>query len=87
MPSLPSAKSPLVTLFAGAAEDSLVCVIGRADVERLILSKPQVALRMTEEIGQRLHSSQERLGDSAFKGVPARVASLCSLSPRRDDSQ
>jgi CRP-like cAMP-binding protein len=31
---------------------------------------------MMEEIGQRLHSSQERLGDSAFKGIPARVASL-----------
>ncbi len=63
-------------LFAEAAEDCLVCVMGRADVERLILSKPQVALRMLEEIGQRMHEAQERLGDSAFKGVPARVATL-----------
>jgi CRP-like cAMP-binding protein len=63
-------------LFAEAAEECLVCVMGRADVERLILSKPQVALRMIEEIGRRLHGSQERLGDSAFKGIPARVATL-----------
>lgn len=63
-------------LFAEAAEECLVCVMGRPDVERLILSKPQVALRMLEEIGQRMHDVQERLGDSAFKGIPARVASL-----------
>ncbi len=63
-------------LFAEAAEDCLICVLGQADVERLILSKPQVALRMLEEIGQRMHEVQERLGDSAFKGVPARVATL-----------
>ena len=63
-------------LFAEAAEDSLVCVMGRADVERLILSKPQVALRMLEEVGHRMHDVQERLGDSAFKGVPSRVAAM-----------
>ncbi|MBI4468749.1 MAG: Crp/Fnr family transcriptional regulator [Acidobacteria bacterium] len=33
-------------LYAAAAEESLVCVMGRADVERLILSKPQIGLRM-----------------------------------------
>lgn len=63
-------------LFAEAAEDCTICAIGRADVERLILTKPQVALRMLEEIGQRMHDVQERLGDSAFKGIPARIASL-----------
>ena len=63
-------------LFAEAAEDCLLCVMGRADIERLLLSKPQIGLRMIEEIGQRMHDVQERLGDSVFKGVPARVASL-----------
>lgn len=63
-------------LFAEAVEDCLICVMGRADVERLILSKPQVALRILEEVGQRMHEVQERLGDSAFKGVPARVATV-----------
>lgn len=63
-------------LFAVAAEECTVCVMKRADVERLILSKPAVALRMLEEIGQRMRDAQERLGDSAFKSVPARIASL-----------
>ncbi len=31
---------------------------------------------MMDEIGQRLHDSQERLSDSVFKGTPARIASL-----------
>ncbi|HLG18134.1 MAG TPA: Crp/Fnr family transcriptional regulator [Blastocatellia bacterium] len=63
-------------LFAEAAEECLICVMSRPDVERLILSKPQVGLRILEEIGQRMHEVQERLGDTAFKGIPARVASL-----------
>lgn len=63
-------------LFAEAAEDCTICVMGRADVEKLILWKPQVAIRMLEEIGQRMHEVQERLGESVFKGTPARVSSL-----------
>lgn len=63
-------------LFAEAAEECLLCVMGRADIERMILWKPQIGLRMIEEIGQRMHDVQGRLGDNVFKGVPARVASL-----------
>ena len=63
-------------LFAEAAEECTVCVMRRADVERLLLSKPKVALRMLEEIGQRMHDAQERLGDTTFKSVVARLASL-----------
>jgi len=62
--------------FAEAVEDSTVCVMGRADVERLILSEPQVALRLVAVIGQRLTEAESRLRDIAFKSVPARVASL-----------
>lgn len=63
-------------LFAEAAEECTICVMSRADVERLLMMKPRVALRMLEEVSRRMHDAQERLGDSAFKGVPARVASL-----------
>ncbi len=73
-------------LFAEAAEECTVCVMRRADVERLILSKPKVALRMLEEIGQRMHDVQERLTDSAFKNVPARLASLL-LNLSKDGTQ
>lgn len=63
-------------LFAEAAEDCTACVMSRADVERLLLAKPQVGLRMLEEVSERMRHAQERLGDTAFKGIPARVASL-----------
>lgn len=73
---MPSVGQQMQDLFAEAAEECLVCALGRADVERLILSKPQVALRMLEEVGQRMYEVEARLGDSAFKGIPARVATL-----------
>jgi CRP/FNR family transcriptional regulator, cyclic AMP receptor protein len=62
--------------FAEAVEDSTVCVMGREDVERLILNEPQVALRLVAVIGERLTEAESRLRDIAFKSVPARVASL-----------
>jgi CRP-like cAMP-binding protein len=62
--------------FAEAVEDSRVCMLGRQDIERLILDHPQIALRLVNVIGQRLAETESRLKDIAFKSVPARVASL-----------
>lgn len=62
--------------FAEAVEDCLICVMSRNDLERLILSKPQVALRILEITGKRLREAEERLESMAFKGIPARLASL-----------
>jgi CRP-like cAMP-binding protein len=62
--------------FAEAVEDCLICVMSRADLERLILSKPQVGLRILEITGKRLREAEERLESMAFKGIPARLASL-----------
>lgn len=62
--------------FAEAAEDCLICVMSRNDLERLILNKPQVALRILEVTGPRLRDAEERLENMAFKGIPARLASL-----------
>ncbi len=62
--------------FAEAIEDCLICVMSRTDLERLILSKPQVALRLLEITGKRLRDAEERLESMAFKGIPARLASL-----------
>lgn len=62
--------------FAEAVEDCLICVMSRADLERLILSKPQVALRILEVTGKRLREAEERLENMAFKGIPARLASI-----------
>jgi CRP/FNR family cyclic AMP-dependent transcriptional regulator len=62
--------------FAEAVEDCLICVMSRTDLERLILSRPQVALRILEITGKRLREAEERLESMAFKGIPARLASL-----------
>lgn len=62
--------------FAEAVDDCLLCVMSRDDVERLILSKPQVALRFIEAIGKRLTDAESRLEETTFKSIPARLASL-----------
>lgn len=62
--------------FAEAVEDCLLCVMSRHDVERLILSKPAVALRFMKVMADRLKKAEARLEDMAFKSIPARMAAL-----------
>jgi len=62
--------------FAEAVEDCLLCVMSRHDVERLLLSKPAVALRFMKVMADRLHQAETLLEDMAFKSIPARMAAL-----------
>jgi CRP-like cAMP-binding protein len=62
--------------FAEAIEDCVLCVMSRADVERYLLGHPKIAMRLTEALGNRLVEAEARLEEMAFKGVPARLASL-----------
>ncbi len=62
--------------FAEATEESLLCVMSRADVERLIRDQPQVALRMIEVLGKRLALSEARLEELAYRSAPARIAAV-----------
>lgn len=62
--------------FAEATEDCVLCVMSREDVERLLVTKPKVALRIFEALGDRLKETEARLEELAFKGIPARLASL-----------
>jgi CRP-like cAMP-binding protein len=62
--------------FAEALEDCQIFVMSRADLERLILNKPSVGRRVLETTGKRLRDAEKRLEDMAFKGIPARLASL-----------
>ena len=73
--------------FAEAVEDCLICVMSRNDLERLILNKPQVALRILEITGRRLREAEERLENMAFKGIPARLASLLLRLAEEQGSQ
>lgn len=62
--------------FAEATHECEVCKMDRADLERLLLERPQVALRILEVIGRRLLEVETRLEDIAFKTVAGRLASL-----------
>jgi CRP/FNR family transcriptional regulator len=57
-------------------EPSVLLAMERADVEHLILQRPQVGLRMISLLSERLRYYETRMEDVTLKGVPARLASL-----------
>jgi len=62
--------------FAESMDECVLCVMSRADVERLVQEKPEVAFRFVEALGKRLTQLEARLEDIAFKSIPARLVSL-----------
>lgn len=62
--------------FAEALENCVLLIMSRTDVERMLVTKPQVALRIFEVLGHRLQEAEARLAEIAFKSIPARLASL-----------
>jgi len=62
--------------YARAMEPSIIFVMERAAVERLIEEKPQVGIKMISLLSQRLHYYETRMQDVTLKEVPARLASL-----------
>jgi CRP/FNR family transcriptional regulator, cyclic AMP receptor protein len=58
-----------------AVEPSVVASMGRDDLDRFILSKPEVGLRMMDLLAERLGSSNERMAEVIHKGVLSRLAS------------
>jgi CRP/FNR family cyclic AMP-dependent transcriptional regulator len=62
--------------FAEAIEDCATWKMDRSDLERLLLERPQVAIRILEVLGGRLLEVETRLEDIAFKTVAGRLASL-----------
>ncbi len=62
--------------FAEAVDDCLICIMGREEVEELIMFRPQVALRLLGALGERLVNVEQRLEDAAFQRMPVRLARL-----------
>ncbi|MBI4287466.1 MAG: Crp/Fnr family transcriptional regulator [Chloroflexi bacterium] len=62
--------------FAEVVQDALVCAMTRHDVVQLLSTRPAVALRLLETLGQRFLETQTSLDALAFKSVKARLASL-----------
>jgi CRP/FNR family cyclic AMP-dependent transcriptional regulator len=65
--------------YAQCMEDSEITVIHHADVERLILERPEVGLSLIRLLSERLSRYEKRLEDLGLKEVPARLASLIIL--------
>lgn len=62
--------------YAQAMEPSEVVPLSREDVERLILEKPRVGLRLVNLLFERLALHEQRLEDLGLKEVPARLANV-----------
>ncbi|MCA1593729.1 MAG: Crp/Fnr family transcriptional regulator [Acidobacteria bacterium] len=71
--------------FAETIEESLICTMSRSDVERLLLSKPKIALRMLEVMGRRMMQAEQQLEEVAFKGMIPRLASLLLREAEGDE--
>src|SRR5215212_9964488 len=58
--------------YAQALEPSILITMTRADLEHLMLKKPQVGIRITHLLSERLHSYEERMEDLTLKDIHAR---------------
>jgi len=73
---MPLVGETLRHTFAEATEDSLICVMSRSDITRLMRERSEVALRMIEVLSRRLALCEARLEEMAYRSVPARIAAV-----------
>ncbi len=66
----------LENAYAEAMEPTMVCAMKREDLERLVMDKPQVGLKVMSVLSERLSRAEDRMEDMALKEVPARLASF-----------
>lgn len=59
---------------ASALEDTVLCALRAADLEGFLFAHPQLALRMTKLMGERLQRVESRIQDILFKDVRTRLA-------------
>ena len=62
--------------FAETMQPSLLCVMSRVDLERLIAKYPSVGLRMMQALAGRLGDAESQLEDLALKSLSARLATF-----------
>ena len=63
-------------IYVRALTPATVVSLRREDLEDLIMTKPEVGLRLVRELAERLHDSEARYADIIGKDVPARLATL-----------
>src|SRR5947209_2428571 len=62
--------------FAEVTEDSTIVTMNCAVLNRLLITRPQIARRILEAFGRRVLEAERQLEDTVFKGMTARVAAL-----------
>ena len=62
--------------IAEAIDDSLLCVINKADFERTIKGRPGLALKVFKLVGLRLRRLETKVEELVFRNVPSRLAQL-----------
>jgi CRP/FNR family cyclic AMP-dependent transcriptional regulator len=70
--------------FAEVVEDSTIVTMNCAVLNRLLVTKPEVARRILEAFGRRVLDAERQLEDTVFKGIPARVAALLIRESKGD---
>ena len=70
---MPLTAQSMHQTFAEATENSLVCVLSRGDLERLLQRRPKVAVRLVEILSRRLEETRNRLEEATFQNATARV--------------
>jgi CRP/FNR family cyclic AMP-dependent transcriptional regulator len=65
--------------YTQAIEPSDVSLMLREDLERLVLEKPEVGLRIMQVLSERLRRQETRLEDANMKDVHARLADIIVL--------
>jgi len=63
-------------LYVRALTPSTVVSLRREELEKLIMKKPEVGLRLVRDLAERLHDSEARYAHIVGKDVPARLATL-----------
>jgi CRP/FNR family cyclic AMP-dependent transcriptional regulator len=66
----------LENAYAEAMDPAVVCKMRRHDLERLVMEKPQVGLKVMSVLSERLSLAEDRMEEIALKEVPARLASF-----------
>jgi CRP/FNR family transcriptional regulator len=66
----------LENAYAEAMERVVVCKMRKQDLERLVMDKPQIGLKVMGVLSERLSLAEERMEDIALKEVPARLANF-----------
>ena len=57
-------------------EDSVIVTMNCAVLNRLLITRPQIARRILEAFGRRVLEAERQLEDTVFKGIRGRVAAL-----------